>query len=881
MKRVNQNLNSTRRKFIRNLALTAVGLTLSSRIGASRKNKAYIGKPLSCAPTKEMAIYGTLTTAQSGNWSNPATWGGKVPEAADIPVIANGHIVTFDLETATISGMNINVGGTLKFDPTKSTTLQSSRNILLEGNLIMRPDTVSVVQTMRFININEDNFIGAGMEMLEPDIGLWVMTDGQMDLLGHQKTSWTRAKGAITAGATTVELEHAPVGWNVGDELTIAPTEPPTVGDAFLLGFDDHSIMGVSGATVTLNSGTLRAHPKVNNQWTAEVLNLTRNVRIEGTEVGNSHIFIRSTKPQYIKYIALRFMGPRKDKNADGVKDKVSGRYGFHFHHSLDGSRGSILEGNVVRDTANNAYVPHFSHGVSFTNNVAYNVTEPAFWWDEGDLTHDTLWEGNIVALNKFVFHSLTIADTPTFLNTAFEMGKGDNNIARNNVAVGVQSVDSGSFDWEANNDSVWEFTNNLSHNSDLGIRVWQNSTYIHLLKGFRAYHNKTGIFHGAYANTFKYEDTFLYANLTGIKIKAASNTTARMRIENSLVDGAGISDYGIYIESSPLDGGVPLFLRNLTLKGHKVAGIYDESITNKKSVDVIGCEISAPEYYIASTALASETIRVQPLTGQPFKLVKADQPGGTLITQWNAKKTDIPAFAPTFWGTGDGLKGEYYNSTDFTKLAFSRIDFCVVNGEWSVGVNYAITSNDYSVRWTGQIQPQFNEDYTFYLQAGGGYRLWIDDKIVMDDWLEKYPDFFTAPKTVSLLAGRRYNIKIEYFNSGDNKTGLSLLWSSPSLPQEYVPQSQLYSDRVTDVPAPPTQPPADNKVMGQLVSDVIKIQSAKSTNYLLFDELGRLLMKGSLAQGLNFIQISHLKKGPLFLKLNNTRKAFKLVKMG
>lgn len=866
---------STRRKFVRNLWLTAAGIIIVSRLGA-KKNRPGQSAPLSCAPSKTIAVTGTVATMQSGNWSDPLTWGGKLPEITDIPVIADGHTVLFDVELATVSGMNINTGGTLKFDPTKSTTLQSSRNILLEGNLIMHPDNVSVVQTMRFINIDESKFIGGGMDMLEPDIGLWVMGQGQMDLVGEKKTSWTRVSGSVAAGAHTIDLEHAPLNWHIGDEITIAPTESPTVGDAFLLGFDDHSILNIAGAHITLNSGTSRPHPKVNNEWTAEVMNLTRNVRIEGTEGGNSHIFIRSAKPQTVKYIALRFMGPRKDKNADGVKDKVSGRYGFHFHHSLDGSRGSILEGCVVRDTANNAYVPHVSHGVSFKDNIAYNVVEPAFWWDEGEIAHDVLWEGNIVALNKFVFHSLTIFDTPTFLNTAFEMGKGDGNIARNNVAVGVQSVDSGSYDWEANNDSVWEFTNNLSHNSDLGIRVWQNSTYIHVLKDFKAYHNKTGVFHGAYANCFKYEHMHLYGNLTGIKIKAASNTSARTRIENCLIEGIGIADYGIEMESSPLDGAVPVFLRNVTLKGHTKAGIYDASITNKKSIDVINCEVSAPEYLMADDALESETIRVQPLNGQPFELRRADQQG-TLVSAWNARRNNIAQFAPTIWGTGDGLKGEYYNGVDFNSLAFTRTDFMVSFTEWSVGVHYAITGNDYSIRWTGQIQPQYSEDYTFYLQSGGGHRLWIDDKLIMNSWSEKFPDIFQTNIPVSLTAGRRYNIKLEYYNTGDNKTGMGLMWSSKSLPQEYIPQTQLYSDVVQ---APPPPPIEESKVIGQVVDNFIKVESKDNTSYQLFDSLGRLLMKGNLDQGINFIRINQLKKGPLFLKLANARKAFKVVKV-
>ncbi|HOK97741.1 MAG TPA: hypothetical protein PLD12_01235 [Bacteroidales bacterium] len=63
----------------------------------------------------------TITSAGSGNWSNPATWvGGVVPGLADDVVIANGHTVTVDGNFACDSiGMpaganntNLNIAGT-------------------------------------------------------------------------------------------------------------------------------------------------------------------------------------------------------------------------------------------------------------------------------------------------------------------------------------------------------------------------------------------------------------------------------------------------------------------------------------------------------------------------------------------------------------------------------------------------------------------------------------------------------------------------------------------------------------------------------------------------------------------------------------------------
>ena len=39
-----------------------------------------------------------------------------------------------------------------------------------------------------------------------------------------------------------------------------------------------------------------------------------------------------------------------------------------------------------------------------------------------------------------------------------------------------------------------------------------------------------------------------------------------------------------------------------------------------------------------------------------------------------------------------------------------------------------ASASDTFSVRWTGQVQPQFTETYTFYTQSDDGVRLWVNN---------------------------------------------------------------------------------------------------------------------------------------------------------
>ena len=790
-------INTTRRKFLRDASMTASGLVITSQLGAKKQDVR--AKTIECAPRQTFALLGTISTVQSGNWSNPATWGGKLPGPSDTPLISSGHTVTYDMATASYAGVSVSSGATLEFDSSRSATLQTSGNVVVEGKLAMRPSNVSIIHLLQFINIDETRFVGGGMDPIATDVGLWVMGSGLLDLIGASKTAFVRASGNIAAGATSIPLNAAPSGWQVGDNITIAPTQSTTAGAAYLTGFEDRTISSISGSSLTINAGAVRVHPQINNQWTAEIINLTRNVRIEGTASGRTHIFIRSAVPQNIQNIQIRYAGPRQ-KNGS-VTEFVLGRYGMHFHHCMDGSIGTTVQGCVIRDCDSHSYVPHTSNGITMKGNVAYNVTEVAFWWDETDFTHGTLWDGNIVALTKFIqgsVNSLTVS--------AFLLGIGDDNQCINNVVVGNPGDFrlGGGYMWGENAiTSTWIFHNNLAHNCAGGIVVWQNNEQQHVVEDFVVYNCEQGIYGGAYVNSYIYRRGVLYN--APIMVKAASLNSNRARYEDLIIDAAGL-EYAVIVDEGPLDGPFPVFMRNCTITGHTKAGIMNQSPEGQKRLDVVMCNIAGAtggtlskptsqiDVYLSPEATSKENFRVQPVSGQPF-----------LLTQ--SGKTNIAPFAPTIWGNGNGLKGEYYNDTNFSNLVFTRVDPYIVFQEWAnLGVHHKIPGTKYSIRWTGQVMAQFSEAYTFQLNAGGGNRLWVDGKLIIDKFQEVYPGSFNS-SAINLVAGQKYDIKLEYFNS-DDRSLMELLWSSASTPQEYVPLSQLYSSPISQ---PGNQAPIAN----------------------------------------------------------------------
>ncbi|WP_017663385.1 PA14 domain-containing protein [Baaleninema simplex] len=138
----------------------------------------------------------------------------------------------------------------------------------------------------------------------------------------------------------------------------------------------------------------------------------------------------------------------------------------------------------------------------------------------------------------------------------------------------------------------------------------------------------------------------------------------------------------------------------------------------------------------------------------------------------------------------GTGLTGQYFDGRNFDRLVETRTD-ATVNFDWQGGNPASGLADDgYSVRWTGELEPRFNETYRFHTISDDGVRLWVDGELIIDKWQLQGPTEHTG--TLDLEAGRRYDIQLEYF---ENKGGATaqLLWSSPSQDREIIPQSQLY----------------------------------------------------------------------------------------
>jgi ferric-dicitrate binding protein FerR (iron transport regulator) len=141
--------------------------------------------------------------------------------------------------------------------------------------------------------------------------------------------------------------------------------------------------------------------------------------------------------------------------------------------------------------------------------------------------------------------------------------------------------------------------------------------------------------------------------------------------------------------------------------------------------------------------------------------------------------------------GLSRGLTATYYEGEDLAGKSVTRVD-PKVDFDWGKGSpDPAVGPDQFSTRWTGRVEAEHTEPYTFYVIADEGARLWINGKLVLDAWKNASGEKRESP-SIELVAGRAYDLKLDYHESQE-KARIQLLWSSPSTPRDVVPHARLY----------------------------------------------------------------------------------------
>ncbi|MDQ3814732.1 MAG: PQQ-dependent sugar dehydrogenase, partial [Armatimonadota bacterium] len=212
----------------------------------------------------------------------------------------------------------------------------------------------------------------------------------------------------------------------------------------------------------------------------------------------------------------------------------------------------------------------------------------------------------------------------------------------------------------------------------------------------------------------------------------------------------------------------------------------------------------TAASYTISSVTTADN--------GAQFRVIVSNSLGQAI-----SNSATLTVGPPLGAGNGTGLTGTYYDNQDFTGTTLTRVDPQVLFDWGEASPAPSLGADTFSVRWTGQVQAQVSETYTFYSRSDDGVRLWVNNQLLIDNWTDHAVEENSG--TIQLTAGVRYAIKMEFYEGGGEAVA-QLLWSSPSTPKQAVPKTQLYPTATSSQPPVITQHPiSQTKAAGQSVT--------------------------------------------------------------
>ena len=141
-----------------------------------------------------------------------------------------------------------------------------------------------------------------------------------------------------------------------------------------------------------------------------------------------------------------------------------------------------------------------------------------------------------------------------------------------------------------------------------------------------------------------------------------------------------------------------------------------------------------------------------------------------------------IPATALRTPDGQPGLAVTYYQGTNFEKQAGQAVS-TTVDHNWPEpplsSFPPGLTSiNNFSARWVGQLIAPESGEYEIGLEGDDGFRLWLDDKLLIEDW--KNGATRRESVKVSLQKDQVARVRIEFYQGGGERN-LRLSWRTPA----------------------------------------------------------------------------------------------------
>ncbi|RZK55064.1 MAG: glycosyl hydrolase, partial [Pedobacter sp.] len=120
------------------------------------------------------------------------------------------------------------------------------------------------------------------------------------------------------------------------------------------------------------------------------------------------------------------------------------------------------------------------------------------------------------------------------------------------------------------------------------------------------------------------------------------------------------------------------------------------------------------------------------------------------------------------------GFKAEYFNNVKLAGSPIAVRQEAKVNHFWQEGENVIgnLAANDFSARYTTNFKANASQKLAFELEADNGYRLILNGKIVLDEWVNKKKEIKRFELTTK--KDTVYNLVVEFWQ-GDGQSSVRM----------------------------------------------------------------------------------------------------------
>lgn len=187
------------------------------------------------------------------------------------------------------------------------------------------------------------------------------------------------------------------------------------------------------------------------------------------------------------------------------------------------------------------------------------------------------------------------------------------------------------------------------------------------------------------------------------------------------------------------------------------------------KTIAVIGGAAINPRISGGGSSMVNTENILSPYTALENELGSKVQLKFAQGSMLKGDSNPIPSELFSFNGK-TGIQAEYFDNKTLSGYPVKVITEKEINNEWRDKAPYEwLTKDNFSVRWITNLKAAKSDSYKLDFIADDGIKVYIDDKLVINDWTDHATQNFTT--TVDFKENESHKIVLEYYENGGEAT--------------------------------------------------------------------------------------------------------------